>query len=172
MLPGNYPFTLRCSGTRQTARGAWVSFILGIGAYLVIVSYTAFQNNLTFVEAIDPAFEISVFVSTAFSIVGMALGSYLGQPEQASLVKKFHVILNTPIGQEQRLIEAGIALPALDINEGSLQKENLDTIDRLYKLDADDKVFWIRQQHRITPGEVPALVFSGIYPHYPGLALR
>jgi hypothetical protein len=74
-------------------------------------------------------------------LVGMALGSYLVQPEHASLVKKFHVIMNTPIGQEQRLIKAGIALPALDINKNGIQKEDRDSIAHLYEQDAEDKIF-------------------------------
>lgn len=125
---------------RSNRTGAWVSFISGITSYIIIVFYTAVRNNLTFVEAIDPAFEVSVFVSAAFSIVGMAAGSVLGPPESESLVKKFHVILNTPIGQEQRLIDAGIVLPALGNEEG---KEDFQEIDDLYRLDAEDKFFGV-----------------------------
>jgi Na+/proline symporter len=125
---------------RSNRTGAWVSFVSGIGSYIIIVFYTAVRNNLSFVEAIDPAFEVSVFVSAAFSIMGMAAGSYLGQLESESLIKKFHVILNTPIGQEQRLIDAGIALPALGNEEA---KEDTQKIDELYNLDAEDKLFGV-----------------------------
>ena len=125
--------------SRSNRTGAWVSFISGIGSYMVIVSYTAIKHNLSFVEAIDPAFEISVFVSAAFSIMGMAAGSYLGQSEPDSLVKKFHVILNTPIGHEQRLVDAGISLPALDIKRELPEDEEM--IGRLYHQDAADKIF-------------------------------
>jgi Na+/proline symporter len=125
---------------RSNRTGAWVSFVSGIGSYIIIVFYTAVRNNLSFVEAIDPAFEVSVFVSAAFSIMGMAAGSYLGQQESESLIKKFHVILNTPIGQEQRLIDAGIALPALGNEEA---KEDTQKIDELYNLDAEDKLFGV-----------------------------
>ena len=121
--------------------GAWVSFISGIGSYIVIVFYTSVQNNLSFVEAINPAFEIAVFVSAAFSIIGMVIGSLLGKPEKESRVMKFHVILNTPIGQEKRLIEAGIVLPGLDLEDRESPKEDQDKISRLYSIDAEDKVF-------------------------------
>ena len=80
-------------------------------------------------------------VSSACAILGMIVGSYWGAAEKESLINKFHVILNTPIGQEQRLIDAGVDLPGIDYPDGHVKEEDESKIASLYQSDSEDKVF-------------------------------
>ena len=124
--------------------GMWASFILGIGSYVAVIVYTMIQNDTGFVAAIQPAFEPAIFLSTGLALVGMVVGSLLGRPEDEINLKRFHVILNTPIGQEQRLIDAGIVLPQL-IDLGLVPEGpewiNVAKIEEFYARDCQDKVF-------------------------------
>src|SRR5690606_1747009 len=98
---------------KSNLAGMWLSLIGGIIVYIVVVAYTMMQNHINFVEAINPSFEIAVFAATAASLLGMIIGSYIGKPTDQIKLKRFHVIINTPVGDESRLVAAGISLPAL-----------------------------------------------------------
>jgi hypothetical protein len=86
----------------------------------------------------------SVFLSTALSLLGMIVGTLLGPSEDATKLNRFYVIMNTPIGEEQRLVQAGIQLPALVdaglVSDGEEQLK-VDLLHRLYDEDARQKMF-------------------------------
>ncbi|HBO45663.1 MAG TPA: hypothetical protein DD670_17395 [Planctomycetaceae bacterium] len=129
---------------RANCTGMWLSLMGGIVTYLVVVAAVMTRNHLGFVEAIKPAFVPAVFCSTSVSLVGMVLGSLFGKPDDPLKIKRFHVIMHTPIGQEQRLVEAGIRLPALvDAGLVPTGPERLDAeaVERLYEQDSRDKLF-------------------------------
>ena len=125
---------------RANRTGMWWS--LGLGS----VSYLLITQIMPLAELIDRenAFSTAVFTSTALALIGMTLGSLFGQAEDELKVMRFHVILNTPIGQEQRLVDAGIRLPAM-IDAGLVTNEpettNERTLRKLYDEDAADKFY-------------------------------
>ena len=125
---------------RANRTGMWWS--LGLGS----VSYLLITQIMPLAELIDRenAFSTAVFTSTALALIGMTLGSLCGHAEDELKVMRFHVILNTPIGQEQRLVDAGIRLPAM-IDAGLVTNEpettNERTLRKLYDEDAADKFY-------------------------------
>ncbi len=129
---------------KSNLAGMWLSLIGGVIVYVVVVAVTMMQNEVNFVEAINPSFEIAVFSATAASLLGMILGSYIGKPTDHVKLKRFHVIMNTPVGDESRLVAAGISLPAL-IDAGLIgnekEKIKVDILEKLYQQDSKDKFF-------------------------------
>jgi len=131
---------------RANRAGVWASCLMGILSYVVVVAYVMHVQNLnSFAQAIEPAFELAVFWSTTMALVGMLAGCWLGKQESAESVMRFHVILNTPVGAEQRLIDAGIRLPALIdaglIDEVGDEAVKAEKLRALYAEDAKDKYF-------------------------------
>lgn len=130
---------------RANRLGMWLSLIGGSSAYVAVVIYTMLKGqNLSFVGAIKPAFVPSVFWSAAASLAGMVIGSLIGAPDDAVKVKRFHVIMHTPVGKEDRLIAAGIKLPALidaGLTEEGEEHLNLEKLEELYAEDCRDKFF-------------------------------
>ncbi len=129
---------------RANRLGMWLSFTFGISAYLTVIVTVMTKQDLGFVEAIKPAFEPAVFWSTGLALVGMFVGTLLGKREDEDKIKRFHVILNTPVGDEQRLVDAGIRLPAMVdaglVEEGEEQL-NVEKMRELYDEDSKDKFF-------------------------------
>lgn len=129
---------------KSNLTGMWFSLIGGVVVYVITVAVTMVNHGVNFVEAINPSFEPAVFISTAASLLGMILGSFLGKPTNATQLKRFYVIMNTPVGEESRLIKAGISLPAL-VDSGLIgdekEKINVHALDELYNSDAKDKFF-------------------------------
>ncbi len=83
----------------------------------------------------------SIFPDT---LLGMITGCLLGKDDDILKIKRFYVIMNTPVGEEQRLVDAGIRLPAM-IDAGLVpegpEELKVDAIDRLYTRDSKDKIF-------------------------------
>jgi Na+/proline symporter len=96
---------------RANTTGMWASLLLGITSYLFIYFGLTGEGRM-FADA-DAAFATSVFVPTTLSIGGMWFGSLLGRSLPEAKLSRFYAIMNTPIGQEQRLVDAGIKLPSL-----------------------------------------------------------
>ena len=117
--------------------GMWTSLGLGVVSYLTI-SYGMTGEGRTFADP-SAAFPASVFIPTALSLLGMWLGSLLGPKSPTTQLDRFYSVMNTPIGQEQRLVEAGIKLPAL-IDAGLMPEgpEDLDS-EKLAELAAEDR---------------------------------
>ena len=59
-------------------------------------------------------------------------------------MKRFYIIINTPVGDEQRLVEAGISLPSM-VDSGLIGPGNeelkSEVVEKLYKEDSKDKFF-------------------------------
>jgi solute:Na+ symporter, SSS family len=129
---------------KSNLTGMWMSLIAGVIVYIITVAFTMTQYHVNFVEAINPSFEHAVFFSTAASLLGMIIGSFLGKPTNMIQLKRFYVIMNTPVGEESRLIKAGISLPSL-IDSGFIgpEKENInvEVLEELYHSDSADKFF-------------------------------
>ena len=124
--------------------GMWTSLSAGIGVYVTVITITMVRQNLNFVEAINPSFENAVFLSTTASLLGMIAGSLFGKATDALKLKRFHIIINTPVGDEKRLVEAGISLPSM-VDSGLIgpEKESLkpEVVEKLYDEDSQDKFF-------------------------------
>jgi Na+/proline symporter len=129
---------------RSNLTGMWASLLSGVGVYIIVITVIMVRQNLNFVEAINPSFVPAVFCSSAASLLGMILGSIFGKPTDIIKVKRFHVIVNTPVGDEQRLVDAGIVLPAL-VDAGLIKQAdesiNIPVLENLYNEDAKDKFF-------------------------------
>ncbi len=128
--------------TRSNRLGMWLSLIVGIVSYLTIMVFLPDSFPLfAFTEARNI---LAVFIPTALALVGMIVGCLVGPQEDPLKIKRFHVILNTPIGQEQRLVEAGIVLPQLvdkQLVENRPESLNRPLVERLYEEDSRDKYF-------------------------------
>jgi Na+/proline symporter len=129
---------------RSNRAGMWMSLIGGVVTYLAVILVVMFRRDISFVAAIKPAFVSAVFLSTAASLFGMVVGCLLGRPDDPLKIKRFHVIMNTAVGKEQRLVDAGISLPAM-INAGLIpnqpEKIRADVVERLYQEDSKHKIF-------------------------------
>ncbi len=129
---------------RSNITGMWSSLSAGIGVYVIVVSVTMIRHKLNFVEAINPSFEWAVFLSTAASLIGMIIGSLNGKMTDPLKLKRFHIIINTPVGDEDRLVKAGISLPSMidaGLIEAGEEKLKPDIIEKLYEEDSRDKFF-------------------------------
>lgn len=128
---------------RANRTGTWLALGGSSCAYVSIVATVMHREELGFVAAIGPAFEPAVFWATGVAVVGTVAGGLLGPREDAVLLQRFHVILSTPVGQEARLVDAGIRLPAL-VDAGLVEDgpEQLDHTElaRLDAIDAGDKL--------------------------------
>ncbi len=124
--------------------GMWLSLAGGIFTYLGVIFHTMVRNGTPFFDSIDPSFEAAVFLSTLVSLAGMFAGILFGKPDDPLRIKRFHIIMHTPVGQEQRLVKAGIKLPAL-IDAGLIDdgEETIHAaeVERLYAQDSKDKFF-------------------------------
>jgi len=129
---------------RSNRLGAWCALLAGAAAYLAVSVATAVSQEVSWLVAAERSFATTVFVSTGASLLGMLVGTWMGRPENDTMLRRFHVILNTPVGEEARLVRAGIKLPALV--DAGLVKPGAESIDveelrRLDARDAQDKIF-------------------------------
>ena len=127
---------------RANQMGMWLSLMMGISAFLV--TYMMPTGDGHFFLNGDAAFSMGVFVSTSLSLIGMVIGTYVGRMENAEQLNRFYVIMNTPIGDEQRLVRAGIQLPALvdaGLTSEGPEQLNGQVLDELYRADAERKIF-------------------------------
>lgn len=124
--------------------GMRISILSGVTTYIATVVVVMVNQNLNFAEAIHPAFEPAVFLAGTVSVITMILGSIYGKPDDPLKVTRFYVIMNTPIGQEQQLADAGIRLPSM-IDAGIVKNEpeqiDNEKIKRLYKEQSKEKFF-------------------------------
>lgn len=129
---------------KSNRTGMWLSLSGGIATYVVTNIVVMNQMNLDFFSAIRPSFVPAVFLSTVVSLLGMIVGILMGKRDDEIKVKRFHVIMNTPVGAESRLIEAGIKLPSLidaGLVEDGPEQLNIKKVKQLYEQDCQDKFF-------------------------------
>jgi hypothetical protein len=138
------PILFGVAWRKSNITGTWLSLTGGIATYIAVVMITMIKKECGFVEAIEPAFEPAVILSIIVAITGMIAGSLLGKPDDELKVKRFHVIMNTAIGKEQGLVDAGIKLPSLidaGIVEEGEEELNTQRINDLYEQQSDEKFF-------------------------------
>jgi hypothetical protein len=129
---------------RANRTGMWLSLAGGIATYIVVVTIVMNREQVAFFDAIKPAFVLAVFLSTGVSLLGMITGCLVGKADNILKIKRFYVILNTPVGEERRLVNAGIRLPAM-IDAGLVpegpEELKVDVLNGLYTGDCKDKIF-------------------------------
>jgi len=129
---------------RANRTGMWLSLTGGIATYIAVVVVVMNREQAGFFDAIKPAFVPAVFLSTGISLLGMITGCLVGKADNILKIKRFYVIINTPVGEERRLVDAGICLPAM-IDAGLVpdgpEDLKVDVLDRLYARDCKDKIF-------------------------------
>lgn len=134
----------------------WLSFLLAICTYTVLQFMPVGEEQ--FFATDDARFIAKVFVPTALGIVGMWVGSMLWPCTDEKMLRRFYLIMNTPIGQEERLVRAGVQLPAL-IDAGLVEDgpEQLDTqtLNELYESDSQKKLFGPDSQIEIRRERLP-----------------
>jgi Na+/proline symporter len=87
-------------------------------------------------------FEWTVFIPTVICAFVTWAVSLVTAPEDETLLNRFYCVLSTPIGQDSRLIQAGISLPALKTeSDTTLPEMDPDKIRELYQSYAGDKLF-------------------------------
>ena len=94
---------------------------------------------------LNSPFEYTVFIPTLSCALVTWIVSLKTVPEDAALLDRFYAILNTPVGQDARLQETWIKLPAM-INASpektaSIGYEDTNKIHQLYEFYAQDKIF-------------------------------
>lgn len=128
---------------RSNVLGTWLSLLLGVTSYLTIRILPVWAGQEIALDE-NAVFVLSVFVPTALAISGMWIGSLLGAKQSSLQLDRFYLIMNTPIGEEDRLVLAGISLPALvDTNLVAPGPEILkpEAIAELKRQDAGRKIF-------------------------------
>ena len=74
----------------------------------------------------------------------MITGCLVGKADNILKIKRFCIIINTSVGEERRLVDAGIRLLAI-IDAGLVpegpEELKVDVLDRLCKRDCKDKIF-------------------------------
>jgi len=127
---------------RANRLGMWLALSVGTVSYLVIMIFMTGEGRCF--ENHDAALPWGVFIPTGLAIAGMYFGSYLGRQENPVLLNRFYVIMNTPIGKEQRLVKAGIILPALvdaGLAEDGPEQLRPDVLENLCRDDSQYKLF-------------------------------
>ena len=129
---------------RANRTGMWMSLVGGMATYLVVVAVVMAREQADFFAAIKPAFVPAVFLSTAVSLAGMIAGCLFGRADCTNKLNRFYVIMNTPIGKEKRLVDAGIRLPAMidaGLVEAGEEELNIEVLKNLYEQDCEYKIF-------------------------------
>jgi len=127
---------------KSNRTGMWLSLILGILSFIVFRLLPVGEEH--FLKSQHDPFVFGIFVATGLSLAGMILGTLFGPDEDSTQLKRFYTIMNTPIGQEHRLLEAGIRLPSLVdaglVPEGP-EELQVDRLNELYRADSHQKIF-------------------------------
>jgi solute:Na+ symporter, SSS family len=122
--------------------GMWISLLLAISSFVLLKFVLLIEANGYGMDAMEVVTQWTVFVPTSLALFGMWFGSWL-QPDLDKIkLDRFYTIMNTPIGQEQRLVDAGIQLPALiDAGLQTAGPEQLrhDRLQQLVTADAQEK---------------------------------
>ena len=137
---------------KANRHGAWAAMLAGIFVYVICQSLNWLQQtspgtNLSYwtVAWNTYSFEITALAPATVATFLMYIVSKWTNSESDLLLQRFYCILNTPIGQEQRLRKVGIRLPAMDENITadsweSAEHIDLQELDKLYKTYARYKI--------------------------------
>ncbi len=99
---------------RTTTAGAWISFAVMAPIFLLLGKFGAIIHPLFPGVAwlgvySQPKFAHLHAVSyLAPGLIALVIGSLLTRPKSKESLDRFHLLINTPVGQEAKLTEAGI----------------------------------------------------------------
>lgn len=94
--------------------GAWSSMII-----TAILSFTTGSMGWSFPE------QVALYLPIGFAT--MVTVSYFTKEEDKDIINRFYSLLNTPVGQEHRLEEAGISAADFEIPNSKQRKEEKET---------------------------------------------
>ena len=91
---------------------------------------------------LQASFEYTVFIPTLACALVTWLVSLRTPPEDETLLNRFYAILSTPVGQDERLRQAGIQLPAMAGTDAAQPPPpDPEKIHELYRFYARDKIY-------------------------------
>jgi Na+/proline symporter len=100
---------------KANSTGAWASFIVMLIPWMLLSKFGAlvFKPMFPNVEWLGmfqdpPHFPHLVLSYFPAGLVALVIGSFLGKPRDAKILDDFYMLLRTPVGQEQKLIDAGV----------------------------------------------------------------
>ena len=134
---------------KANRQGVWAALSAGMFVYMICKLVDgaigrAYAQNPDFDQSswvgfwTDYSFEVVALLPALVSVVAMYLVSKATHPESDVLLNRFYCILNTPIGQDPRLRDVGIRLPAMErgsIGEEADPQEQIDAqaLEDLYQ---------------------------------------
>jgi Na+/proline symporter len=100
---------------RANATGAWASFIVMLIPWALLGKF----GDLLLKPLFPNIAWIGLYQDKAFfphlvlwyfpaGLLALVIGSFLGKPRDAKTLDNFYMLLRTPVGQEQKLIDAGV----------------------------------------------------------------
>jgi SSS family solute:Na+ symporter len=99
---------------RTTAAGAWVSFAVMAPIFLLLGKLGVILKPL-FPEVmwlgLYSAPKHAHLLAVAYlapGFIALVIGSLLSRPPDAGMLRRFHLLISTPVGQEEKLREAGV----------------------------------------------------------------
>ncbi len=100
---------------RTTTAGAWCSFLVMAPIFLLLGKFGDVLHKTVLPDVAwlgmysAPKFSHLLAVSyLAPGLIAIVIGSLLTKPKPRDLLDRFYLLINTPVGQEQKLTEAGI----------------------------------------------------------------
>ena len=91
---------------------------------------------------LQASFEYTVFIPTLACALVTWLVSLRTPPEDETLLNRFYAILSTPVGQDEKLRQAGIQLPAMAGTDAAQPPApDPEKIGELYRFYARDKIY-------------------------------
>ncbi len=121
---------------RANRQGVWASLAVGISLLWIV--------QLLYDGPPSTKVPLSVFPPMGAAAFTMYLVSRLTRPESETRLHRFYCILNTPLGQEERLSAVGIRLPAMAGSAGGVEpQEALDepALKQLYQSYSTHKIY-------------------------------
>lgn len=128
---------------RANRLGMWMCVLTGMSAFLVIELLLSGEGRM-FPRENNASFIAGAIIPSVLGFIMMWLGSIFGAREDECRLDRFYAIMKTPIGQEQRLVDAGVRLPLM-IDDGLVENEpeSLDAgkLRELRQQDGETKLF-------------------------------
>lgn len=91
---------------------------------------------------LEASFEATVFIPTLACALVTWMVSLRTPPEDEALLNRFYAILSSPVGEDAKLQEAGIHLPAMARTDiAKTPPQDAEKIRQLYAFYARDKIF-------------------------------
>ena len=130
------PFFFGIIWRRTNRQGVWATFGMGMVTYFICQLLTTYTNANYLSYSItdiptwvsfwkDNTFVITVIAPAIVSLVAIYFVSILTRPESDVLLNRFYCILNTPLGEDNRLKAVGIRLPMME-KEGESKELNFE----------------------------------------------